>query len=384
MKQAVFQSVTVVVLALLVVPAAALGQGTVNPPRAGDSTPGSGPDPWPGGGDPAPGLYGLDSAFPANVYTIDAGSGAATLLVTTNGSSSLVGLSFLGGEAYGSDLISFPGGSGGFDVGLIDLVGGIITFVSDQDGSSNWHGLATNDSAGVLYTIDINDDNILKTLAPDGTVTSIGTGTGIDGRGMAYDDANGILYATNNVDNSLYTVSTADGTSTLVGATGLPNLDRVGLAYDEDNDILYLNDDGTASLYTVNVSTGAASLVGSNGVDGIDGLAWIGEGGGCILTAQIPTRARAGEALPVDLAIQHNRGRTVSVPFRMEISDRRGNVVATEVTVPFTLELGQRVETRQQIALPEWLAPGVYRLVVSMDEMRGGTEIASRKFRIER
>ena len=263
------------ILGVLLFPAPMPAQGPVNPDI---SVPDLGPGPplVPRGSDPAPGLYGLTSGA-GQVYTIDATTGEATFLVASNGLSSFVGLSFLACDAYGSDLDSFPGGSGGFDVGQIDLASGVITFLSDQDGSANWHGLATDEGAGLLYSIDIDDGNILKSLAADGTVTSIGAGSGIDGRGMAFDDANGILYATDSTTASLYTVSLADGTATLVGPTGLGDLGEVGLAYDEADDILYLNDAITASLYTVSAIDGGATLVGANLFPNIDGLAWFGD-----------------------------------------------------------------------------------------------------------
>ena len=125
---------------------------------------------------------------------------------------------------------------------------------------------------GILYAIDINNNDILTAQFPDGSVATIGSGAGIDGRGMAYDDANDILYAMGG--GSLFTVSVITGTSILIGPTGL-STGGIGLAYDEKNGILYANERDSAELYTLNVTTGAATLVGSNGVEGIDGLAWM-------------------------------------------------------------------------------------------------------------
>jgi hypothetical protein len=222
------------------------------------------------------GLIGLSSTEPAVLYSIDASTGKATPIVTLNGGASLTGLAFLQRTLYGTDLYNFPGSSGGNDIGSIST-GGIITFLSNQNGSANWHGLAANEAGNVLYSIDLNNNNILTAQFPDGSVQTIGSGTGIDGRGMEYDNTHGILYATGS-DGSLYTVSTSTGTSTLIGLTGVDTSTYVGLAYDECNEILYLNDGG--QLYTLDINTGAATLVGSNGVDDIiDGLAWKGDCG---------------------------------------------------------------------------------------------------------
>ena len=240
------------------------------------------------------GLVGLSSRDEAAVlYSIDASTGQATPIVTLNGRASLTGLSFLQGTLYGTDLFNFPGNSGGLDIGSIST-GGIITFLSDQNGSFDWQGLASDEAGGVLYTIDLSNSDILTVQSPDGSVETIGSGTGISAQGMAYDDANGILYAIS-FNGSLYTISIATGTSNLIGPTGIPEISpELGLAYDECNQILYVNDGGLRQLYTLDVNSGAATLVGSNGVvDIIDGLAWKGI---CEITSpsQIPTLSEWG------------------------------------------------------------------------------------------
>jgi len=210
-------------------------------------------------------LIGLSSSSPGAVYDIDPLTGVATLLTTTD-TTSLVGATFLDGVFYCSDIC----GADCFSVNSIDITTGTSTFVSDQDGSLNWHGLASDEDAGLMYAIDINDGNILKSLTAGGIVTTIGTGTGIDGRGMAYDDFNDILYATGFGD--LYTVDTTTGFSSLIGSLGFATQGRIGLAFDELTGTLFANSAG--SLWTLDTSTGEGLMIGSNGASGIDGLAW--------------------------------------------------------------------------------------------------------------
>ncbi|MFZ1060773.1 MAG: hypothetical protein WAP47_16440 [Candidatus Rokuibacteriota bacterium] len=213
-------------------------------------------------------LFGLGDDD--KLYTINTATGAATFVADVPGTS-LVGLTFLGGTLYASDIF---GSSLLF--GTINPTTGAYTGISDQGGSANWHGLAGNESAGLIYTIDINDGNKLKSITPGGVITTIGSGAGIDGRGMGYDDLHGILYATSGGDSSLYTVDVTTGGATLIGALGI-DAGTIGLDYDEASQILYANDGQVSdSLYTVNVTTGAATLVGSNGGEfEINGLAWI-------------------------------------------------------------------------------------------------------------
>lgn len=217
-------------------------------------------------------LFGLSSSDDGGLYTISEGTGAASLVTRINVPTSLVGLEFLRGTLYATDV--FVGGT--FTIGTIDTVTGVYTPIGNQDGSANWHGLAADQAANMLYSIDIDDSGKLKSMTPGGVVTTIGTGTGIDGRGMAFDDANKILYATGS-GGALYTVDTISGVATLIGDMGIGS-ERIGLAMDEVTGVLYANR-GDDALYTLNVTTGEATLVGNNGPtegNGIDGLAWLG------------------------------------------------------------------------------------------------------------
>ncbi len=212
------------------------------------------------------GLIGLTSGAPGTLYSIDESTGQATEIANT-APTSFVGLTFLGGDLYASDVCD----NNCYSTGKINIVSGQYTFVSNQDGSYNWHGLASNESAGLIYAIDINDSNKLKAMNAVGSVTTIGNGTGIDGRGMAYDDGNGVLYATGG-NGGLYSVDTTLGTSTLIGAMGIYT-GMIGLAFDENTGTLYANND--AGLYSIDTLSGAASFIGSNNtLSTIDGLAW--------------------------------------------------------------------------------------------------------------
>lgn len=219
-------------------------------------------------------LIGFSSGCcsPGGVYRIDEATGQAVEIVDMSLLTAVSGASFLDGNLWGSDVWNTTH----YGTGTIDINTGGFTSFGDQDGSMNWHGLASDEDAGLLYSIDIDDSYILKSMTADGTITSIGTGTGISGSGMAYDDTNDILYAVDSLTDNLFSVDTSTGLSTLIGSAGI-NVGQVGLAYDETNNILYAN--STGELYTVNVSTGAFSLIGVNGVSldwamFIDALAW--------------------------------------------------------------------------------------------------------------
>jgi len=236
------------------------------------------------------GLIGLSTGTPGSLYQINSTTGAATLITSLTGNvkTSLVGLEYLGGKLYATDVFVFVDDQAGsrYTFGTIDIATGAYTVLNDQDGSGNWHGLAGNESLQLLYTIDVGDGNKLKSIstadATIGEITTIGTITrngvpdeSIDGEGMAYDNAKGILYATGN--GSLYTVDTSTAVATLIGSLGI-DTGAIGLAYDEDSQTLFAN--SGQGLYIVNTGTGAAKCVvdectgGGGESNFIDGLAW--------------------------------------------------------------------------------------------------------------
>lgn len=220
------------------------------------------------------GLVGISTGDPGAVYLINESTGDASLLATMNRTTSLVGAAFLGETLYGVD-ICIDDACNNYTAASVST-SGAVNVISNQNGSSNWWSLAADETANVMYSVDMDNSRILSAQFPNGSIQTIGAGTGLSVAGLAYDDTNGILYAATS-DSFLYTISTTDGTPTLIGPTGVPESLLIGLEYDECSQVLYLNHGALGQLYTVNVSTGAATLVGSNGVEAtIDGLAWKG------------------------------------------------------------------------------------------------------------
>jgi hypothetical protein len=224
-------------------------------------------------------LVGLTSSVPGSLYSVNPASGAATFLTNLTGatSTSLVGLDYMNGTLYASDVFM-----GGFRFGSIDQTTGAFTVINTQGGSANWHGLAGNPALNLLYTVNLDAPGFpLLSVTPAGVISTIGN-TNQFIAGLAYDSDNNVLYAMNQ-NGGLFTLNTTTGASTLIGNTGIPN-NRPGLAYDTDADILYMNTGtgpGANNLYQINPATAAATLVGPNGPtagQGIDGLAFIPTG----------------------------------------------------------------------------------------------------------
>jgi hypothetical protein len=224
-------------------------------------------------------LYGVSSNVPGSnvLYSVNPATGAATNPVPLTGHQNTDGdgLAFLNGILYESDVYI-----GGTDLwfGSTNVATGAFTPISNQGGSFSWMGLAPNNAANFMYTIDFFAGNVLKTVAPTGVATTIGpTGLGpsFNSRGLAYDEATGTLWASDGF--SLYTVNTTTGAATFVGNLGFSPGSGItgGLAFDPSSGTLYLNGYPSlfGSLYSVNTTTGKATLIGANGVLGIDLLA---------------------------------------------------------------------------------------------------------------
>jgi len=216
------------------------------------------------------GLIGISASAPSVVYSIDSATGTATPLVSTTFESAIVGLEYLNGTVYVSDIKI----GDDYHFGSIDLGTGAFTPINVPGGSLGWYSLAGDPVAGVLYAVDGSGNPKLVSVTPGGVVTDIGPTDGpVPMAGLAFDSLNGILYGAG--DGDLYTFNLSTGSATLVGSTGLGFNVNAGLAYDAATGTLYLNSAETNSLYSVNAGTGLATLIGPNLQSGIEGLAFI-------------------------------------------------------------------------------------------------------------
>lgn len=238
-------------------------------------------------GEPEARFYGISTSasdfgeFSA-LYEINPTTGEARLIHTIPNQVWFGGLTAMGRQLFATSVVD-----GVDSFGRIDF-SGTFTKINNQGGAINWHGLASNESTGIFYSIDIDYRSTpvrtyLKSIKLDGTIDTIdevkdGHGKPVQGRGLEYDDTHGILYATG--ETALYTVDTTTALATRVNAPGNPSgmrFDLAGLAYDETTCTLYANDGWIEqSLYKMDTTTGIATKIGSNNAPGafIDGLAW--------------------------------------------------------------------------------------------------------------
>ncbi|WP_254508181.1 Ig-like domain-containing protein [Anatilimnocola floriformis] len=226
-------------------------------------------------------LYGISST--ANgLYSINTTTGAATLIHTVvGGDPSLIGLAALGGALYATDIFT----SSGAAFGSINATSGVFTPINNQGGAANWHSLAANEAANILYTVSLGgSSNPLLAVTPNGAISTIGN-TGVQFRGLAYDNEHGVLYGA--TESNLFRINTTTAAVTLISS--LAGEGYLGLEYDPSHQRLlatYFD-----SLWAIDPQTGAATLIGPNGVGEIDGLALI-PGAVSELTSQLTVKVQ--------------------------------------------------------------------------------------------
>jgi hypothetical protein len=172
-------------------------------------------------------LYGIDNN--ANLYTLNLGTGAATLVSSTfNPTGFDLGVaydSFTGGLRVVTDAgENFSATLGGtFTAGASVSV---VTGVSDvnQGASLAFSGLAIDSDFGIGYAFDTNLDDLFVTNDANFEVFStVGGLTGNYTALASFDMIDGTLYASLSEDSNtsaLYIIDTITGQETLIGAFG--------------------------------------------------------------------------------------------------------------------------------------------------------------------
>jgi hypothetical protein len=237
---------------------------------------------------------------PNILYTVDPGTAEATVVTDIDDRFRLPsgGATFLRGKLYLSNVWFDEGNNDTtLSLGTLDTMTGEITRFIEQgpvtgSGGNNWNGLASDESAGLLYTVEKGvigggaGDETLLAIDLDGVVTTIRDDLPIVGDGLAFDDVRGVIYATDGRTGTMHTIDPTTGETTLLGPIGVqvPFGRSFGLAYDEACEVLYAmvgrGADSSSTipdyLYRVDTETGAFELVGETQF--LPALAWGAEG----------------------------------------------------------------------------------------------------------
>lgn len=189
-------------------------------------------------------LYTLSNL--GNIYTLDAGSGAATFLTALKSpiGSNLLGFDFNPNADLGSNaslrVITASGGNFAVNVNPGANLGAVTAQTAISSASNPGEALRLT---GVAYT---NNDT-------DPTTPTV-------------------LYGIDTAGNALYATSApAGGAYTRVGALGASSLNVFGFDVSGRTGVAYAgltSEDSYSSLYAINLQTGAATLLGSFGIQG--------------------------------------------------------------------------------------------------------------------
>lgn len=189
--------------------------------------------------DPVTGIYfgltGLGGSNPNTLVTINPLTGAATIVGPTGVPNIFEGdLAFdASGNLFGIQSVAVPGGPGR-DFFSINKTTGAATILGTMAALGDFSALAFS-NAGTLYTIDSGFavNSVLWTVNPatGALLTSVTMNVNLGaGVGLTFDPVTGVAYVADGESgtNQLYTLNTATGALTSIGPLGLTNV--AGLA----------------------------------------------------------------------------------------------------------------------------------------------------------
>ena len=210
------------------------------------------------------GLYGTDGA---NLYLIDKGTGAASLI----GPHGPVEF-YIGGIAFdaGGVLYGISGGGGTYaQLYRIDVTNGAATAVGPL-GLGVYEGGLTFDATGRL--IGVNEGNMAAARAFEintatGAATLIGPPNGQPRDLNDLTREGDVIYAIDRPSETLGRLDPSTGAYTVIGGTGVQVGATGGLAFCEADGKLYATFAADGGFYTIDKSTGAATLIAINHID---------------------------------------------------------------------------------------------------------------------
>ena len=207
-----------------------------------------------------------------SLYSIDAGTGAATLV----GSTGLRQISGLDWDGQANRLVALTAQG---DQYAINLSTGASTMLVDgafgvPEGSIAIEG-------GTAYTT-LFDNLHSRSGSAWSERGSSGLSAGADVSGLDFGGGRLLGLALNGAGaDQLVSFDVMTGAASVIGATGTNASTVAGLAYGFIGGNWYMTDG--SSLYTVDAIAGGATLVGSHGVSGFSGLAFVPAPGAAVL-----------------------------------------------------------------------------------------------------
>ena len=213
-------------------------------------------------------LYAVDSA--RGLFTIDPATGTRVQVgtISTNAGTTA-------GLAYdpASNTV-FLTSTNNDSLYTLDLGTGNATLVGGYGTPVVMHGLEWDSSTGTLYGASSTPNSFYSISTVTGAATLVGSIGFTSFNNLGYDSTNNVMYMTNSGTDSLYTINRANGSVALVGSL-FGSTNPNGLAYAADLQTMFLVDNSTDQLYSLNLATGAATSIGSTGAGNLLGLVYV-------------------------------------------------------------------------------------------------------------
>lgn len=218
-------------------------------------------------------LFGVGGFGPfatQSLYTIDASTGAATLV----GNTGLTEIADIAYDPFSDRMYALTRGA---DLYTLNRTTGAATLLASVAGTQPEGSLAFDLAASRLLATRSDELGVVNTAtAAFSAVGGPGATDDNDFSGLAFNGL-GVLYAyakNGSIEDSLVRIDPTTGVATRVGLTGISSFSAVGgLAFDPVFNGMYLT--SGSHLYRVDVNDGSASLIGSHGSGGFSGIAFI-------------------------------------------------------------------------------------------------------------
>jgi hypothetical protein len=219
-------------------------------------------------------LFNTASRAIGDVYALDVRNGGDYGIFPLTGPFNIASISTIPNDIFASDFdasgILYALDTGNAELLTVDPAIGALTVVSSLTGADvdvTYSGLSWNPANEKMYVL--TTDGVVSTLytidLATGVMTTIGeTGTSL-GIWLAIDNA-GIIYMLDIGDDNLYTLDVATGAATLVGPVGVDLSFAQEADVDASTNTLYMAGyigGGVNNIYSIDVSTGTATALGA-------------------------------------------------------------------------------------------------------------------------
>jgi len=183
-------------------------------------------------------LYVIDpngGSNPADLYSIDPGTLAMTLIGNTGKAGEFGSLAY---DTANLTMYWTPGVADG-NLYSLNLSNGTPKLIGNLGLGTSMSGMAFDPNTGKMFGYAGNNESLYSINLSTGATTLIGPAATTTGTGLTYNTATNQLVLLG-VDQSFYTESESTGAVTLISGPGLTGLNDTGIAYDSAGNVYWV------------------------------------------------------------------------------------------------------------------------------------------------